>query len=147
MTNGAFVSLLSEIFGANPWPKPLHLLQAAIEVDRGEDVTAAARAAGTARSRLEAVVRSRRRVEHVLGADLTGIEERHQRKITQVLGQLLLGRCAEIAFEEIYRTEMHAHELELRDVREGRTTTDYRLFNGHQRPWSSHLPDQHQVSR
>ena len=52
----------------------------------------------------------------------------------QVLGALLLGRCAELAFEEIYRAEMHTHELELRDVRESRTDTDYRLYNGKGHP-------------
>ncbi len=51
-----------------------------------------------------------------------------------MLGQLLLGRCAELAFEEIYRAEMHAEEFELRDLREGRSDTDYRLYNGLGRP-------------
>jgi hypothetical protein len=37
----------------------------------------------------------------------------------QMLGQLLLGRCAEIAFERIYKSEMHSEEFELRDLREG----------------------------
>jgi hypothetical protein len=51
-----------------------------------------------------------------------------------MLGQLLLGRCAEIAFERIYKEEMHSEEFELRDLREGRTDTDYRLHNGRGRP-------------
>ena len=51
-----------------------------------------------------------------------------------MLGQLLLGRCAEAAFENIYQHEMQANELELRDVRESRTDTDYRLYNGMGRP-------------
>ncbi len=42
----------------------------------------------------------------------------------RILGQLLLGRAAEVAFENTYRSEMHAHELELRDLRESRTDTD-----------------------
>ena len=51
-----------------------------------------------------------------------------------MLGGLLLGRCAELAFERIYKTEMESDEFELRDLREGRTDTDYRLYNGRGRP-------------
>jgi len=52
----------------------------------------------------------------------------------QILGGLILGHCAETAFEEIYKEHVHTTELELRDVREGRSDTDYRLYNGRQRP-------------
>ncbi len=134
MTDERFVVLLSEIFGAKRWPKPLHLLQAAIAVDGGRDLGGAAKTAATSRGRLEAVVGSDSRVRHLLGAGVADVDERNKRKATQVLGQLLLGRCAELAFEEIYRAEMHAHELELRDVRESRTDTDYRLYNGKGHP-------------
>lgn len=51
-----------------------------------------------------------------------------------MLGQMLLGRCAEMVFEERYRSEMHSQELELVDLREGGTDTDYRLINGKRRP-------------
>lgn len=43
---------------------------------------------------------------------------------------MLVGRCAEIAFETIYRREMEPSEFELKDHRESRNTTDYRLHNG-----------------
>lgn len=55
-------------------------------------------------------------------------------KGTQVLGQMLVGKCAEVAFEQIYRDEMHSSEFALRDLREGRSDTDYRLYNGGGRP-------------
>lgn len=45
-----------------------------------------------------------------------------------------MGRAAERAFVDIFREEMESHELELRDLREGRTDTDYRLYNGQGRP-------------
>lgn len=134
MADDEFVALLDEIFPEGRWPRPLHVLQAARQVDRGQDLVAAARAAGTPRARLEAVVGSGSRVERVLGMRLGDVEERQRRRALQVLGQLLLGRCAELAFENIYRAEMHAHELELRDVRESRTDTDYRLYNGRGHP-------------
>ena len=111
MTDEGFVVLLSEIFGAKRWPKPLHLLQAATDVDGGRDLGDAAKTAATSRRRLEAVVRSDDRVRHLLGAGTADVDERNRRKVTQVLGSLLLGRCAELAFEEIYRAGMHTHEL------------------------------------
>src|SRR6185436_8456222 len=51
-----------------------------------------------------------------------------------ILGQLILGRAAETAFEESYKSTMETEELELRDVREGGTDTDYRLYNGKGKP-------------
>ncbi len=42
----------------------------------------------------------------------------------------MLGRSAELAFEQIYRSETHPHEFGLRDLLESRTDTDYRLYNG-----------------
>jgi hypothetical protein len=73
-------------------------------------------------------------VHAVLGLALNEVEERSRERAGQMLGQLLLGRCAEIAFERIYKSEMHSEEFELRDLREGRTDTDYRLHNGRGRP-------------
>ena len=46
----------------------------------------------------------------------------------------MVGRAAEAAFEEFYREEMGSQEFELRDLRESRSDTDYRLLNGRQRP-------------
>ncbi len=74
------------------------------------------------------------RLRHVLGRGIEDIEPVHLQKSRLILGQLLLGRCAERAFEEIYRTEMHTHEFDLRDLRESRTDTDYRVYNGQGRP-------------
>ncbi len=51
-----------------------------------------------------------------------------------MLAQLLVGRCAEMVFEDIYKETMRTHDLELRDVRESRTDTDYRVHNGFGRP-------------
>jgi hypothetical protein len=34
--NRDFIGLLAEIFGEEPWPKPLHLIQGARAVQRGE---------------------------------------------------------------------------------------------------------------
>jgi len=47
---------------------------------------------------------------------------------------LIVGQCAEIIFEAMYKAHTHTTELELRDLREGRSDTDYRLYNGKGRP-------------
>ena len=70
----------------------------------------------------------------VLGTGLDEISASGRDKRIQILGQLLVGKAAEMAFEDIYRQEMHSQDLELRDLREGRTDTDYRLYNGQGRP-------------
>jgi hypothetical protein len=45
-----------------------------------------------------------------------------------------LGRAAEIAFEDICRTEIDPTEFSISDLRQGRSNTDYRLLNGASRP-------------
>ena len=45
--------------------------------------------------------------------DLDEVDDRYRRRATQILGQLLLGTIAEIAFEQIYKSEMHSEEFEL----------------------------------
>jgi hypothetical protein len=134
MNNREFELLLKDLYPTDRWPKPLHLLQGAAYVDSGQDVTAAARAVGTSRAQLERVAAAKDRVGEALGAALRDVDARHRRRAAQVLGQLVVGRAAEMAFEDIYRTEMHSQELELRDLRESRSDTDYRLFNGGGRP-------------
>jgi hypothetical protein len=47
-----------------------------------------------------------------------------------MLGQLLLGRMAEHAFENIYRSTIGTTELSLHDERGARNDTDYRVLNG-----------------
>jgi hypothetical protein len=89
---------------------------------------------GTNQASLVAAKEAPDPVKAVLGLGLNEIDERYRRRAAQILGQLLLGRCAEIAFEQIYKEEMHSEEFDLRDLREGRTDTDYRLHNGRGRP-------------
>lgn len=97
-------------------------------------VREAAKTVGTNQASLMVAIQDPNPVRVVLGLGLDEIDDRYRRRAAQMLGQLLLGRCAEIAFEQIYKSEMHSEEFELRDVREGRTDTDYRLYNGRGRP-------------
>lgn len=134
MDNRDFIGLLAELFGESPWPQPLHLLQGVRSVQQGEDLRSAALSVHTTTRRLEEVATAPDPVRAVLGAGLQDLEEKYLGRAGNMLGQLVLGRSAELAFEEIYRSEMHDQEFELKDLRESRTDTDYRLLNGQGRP-------------
>ena len=116
------------------WPKPLHLLQGALLVEGGTDILDAARLVGTTVTRLMEVATASDPVESVLGvteADLS-IDAIVRRR--RNVGQLVLGRAAEIAFQDICEAGIDPDEFSMTDVREGRTNTDFRLLNGGGRP-------------
>jgi hypothetical protein len=89
---------------------------------------------GTTRARLQTLVDADDPIETLFGVAEDGVNETHKTAAKRGLAQLLLGRAAEIAFEDIYRSEMGNQEFELVDLREGRSDTDYRLLNGRKRP-------------
>ncbi len=134
MTRDELLTVLHDLFDGRGWPKPLHLLHGLELCRLGQTLSDAARQVGTTERHLRQALESPDPVTAVLGLGLHEIDTPHRQRAAQILGQLLLGRCAELAFEEIYRSEMHAQEFELRDLREGRTDTDYRLYNGQHRP-------------
>lgn len=134
MTADVFVRLITELYGDELWPKPMHLLQGARAIRLGVDPLEAAKRFHSSRRRLLEVAASQDAVREALGFSPAQLREPHLKKSLRILGQLLLGLCAERAFEEIYSSEMRAQELELRDLRESRTDTDYRLYNGQARP-------------
>ena len=134
MNRDDLISALKEIFPSGTWPRPLHILQALSHASSGSTLHDAAKSVGTTNAAVLAATQAEDPVHAVLGLALNEIEQRFRDRATQMLGQLLLGRCAEIAFERIYKSEMHSEEFELRDLREGRTDTDYRLHNGRGRP-------------
>jgi len=134
MNRNDLINALTEIFPSGTWPRPLHILQALSLCESGTSLNEAAKTVGTSQTTLKIAVEAPDPVSAVLGLALSQIDDRYRRRATQILGQLLLGRCAEIAFEQIYKAEMHSEEFELKDLREGRTDTDYRLHNGRGRP-------------
>ena len=122
------------MFGEAVWPKPLHVLQGLEMMELGVPAQAAAKAVGTNAHVLEGLENAEDPVREVLGLGLREVDTAHRQRSSQMLGQLLVGRCAEAAFEDIYRTEVHSEEFQIKDIREGRTDTDYRLYNGRGRP-------------
>ncbi|HEU4343442.1 MAG TPA: hypothetical protein VFU31_17985 [Candidatus Binatia bacterium] len=134
MNRDDLTNALKQIFPSGTWPRPLHILQALSLADAGTSLREAAKAVGTTHAAVKTASEAPNAVREVLGIAPDEIDARYRSRAAQMLGQLLLGRCAEIAFERIYKSEMHSEEFELRDLREGRTDTDYRLYNGRGRP-------------
>lgn len=134
MNNAEFLSVLTRLYGENDWPKPLHLLKGYLRARSGEAVRRVAGRVGTAPRFLQPVLDAADPVVAVLGASPTEIERESRQRAFKTLGQLLVGRAAEAAFEAIYNEEMESDEMELRDMRESRSDTDYRLYNGDGRP-------------
>jgi hypothetical protein len=124
--------ILSRLYRSNPWPKPFNLLKGRQLVASGQVTNPAARVVGTTGARLRNFCEATDVVVELFGPEQPSEDGR--RFSRQILGNLIVGRCAEITFEEIYKAHTHTTELELRDLREGRSDTDYRLFNGRGRP-------------
>jgi hypothetical protein len=134
MTNQEFLDVVHRLYGAAVWPKPLHLLKGLQTVQNGMSEEKAARIVGTTRKLISKLLRAEDPVYEVLGKKINQIDQEHTMWTVRILGQLLLGRCAEVVFEGIFKREMPITELVLKDVREGRTDTDYRLYNSGGRP-------------
>ena len=132
VTEKELVTILSRLYPSDVWPKPFNLLWGARLLKAGSEVADAARKVGTTAGRLQEFVAMADPVEALFGSERP--DERINRRVRQVLGNLIVGHCGEITFEHIYRQHTQTTELELRDLREGRSDTDYRLFNGKGRP-------------
>lgn len=132
MTLDQLVAILNRIYSSSPWPKPFNLLRGLELVKAGESPQAAARAVRTTARALEAFARARNPLAELFGPEEPG--EDAKKDARQILGNLIVGHCAELTFEDIYKEHTHSTELELRDLRESRSDTDYRLFNGKGRP-------------
>lgn len=132
MTKKELVAILKRLYPSSPWPKPFNLLQGSLSIAAGEPASSAARHVGTTAAHLGALHASKNVVSALFGPSRP--DEEGRRAARQILGNLIVGRCAEVVFEKLYRDHVHTTELELRDLREGRSDTDYRLHNGRGRP-------------
>src|SRR3954471_22938669 len=133
MTDNQLLAFLQELFANEPLPKPLNLL-AAPKLLKSHSPAEVARILRTTAGRAVEIGESRYPAAALLGLTRRQIPADQTQKVRQTLGTLILGRAAEIAFEDIYHSAMGASEFELVDLREGRTDTDYRLLDGGKRP-------------
>ena len=111
---------LGRILGSEAWPKPLHVFQGLELIRSGEELAASARSVGTTLARLRRARDAADPFADILGESLPPnsvvVNER-----AAMLGNLVLGRAAELVFEEQYRRQMPDTEFDLVDLREGRT--------------------------
>jgi hypothetical protein len=135
MSRPDLVGFLRAAYGNGPWPRPFHILQGLQRVASGETIKEAAKVVGTSARMLERAQSSARPEFALLGLTPNDLTKEDRRRASVMLGQLLIGRAAEIPFEDIYRSEIGRDaEFKLVDLREGRTDTDYRVLNGRDRP-------------
>lgn len=135
MTRDEFHQLLHDLFPDGDWPKPLHLLRGIELLGEGRDLSAAASEVRTTQSRLQQAADASDPIKDVLGMSLTQLSPKARESRARRLANMVLGRAAELAFEEVYTAEIEEHDdVELRDLVRDRTDTDYRLFDSSGRP-------------
>jgi hypothetical protein len=126
--------VLRRLYGDTGWPSPFHLLGGLRLVRDGAEPGAAARRVRTTGRKILELMEAQDPITHLLGVSAADVLDENRTAGKRGLAQILLGRAAELAFEDVYRTEMGSQEFELVDLREGRTDTDYRVLNGQRRP-------------
>lgn len=123
------------IYGTADLPKPFKLLDSVHHVRAGSDPSLVAREIQTTRKKVLQVVNASDPIGAVFGIDLrsAGTADMLERA-RRGLGQMLVGTLAERSFAESYRSVVQPDELRLEDTTIGRTDTDYRVFDGRDRP-------------
>lgn len=135
MSDSAVVKFLKAAYANEPWPRPFHVLEGLEKLKAGLPIKEAARAIGTTVRNLEKAQKSKAPEYDLLGVAPGQMTEEDLKRAATILGGLVLGQAAEIAFEDIYRQEMGQEaDFQLVDLREGRSDTDYRVLNGRGRP-------------
>lgn len=133
MTLEELRSLLQQLYPANNWPKPFSIFQnVGVARDDPATLAAIARACGTTKKRVQEILDAPDPFAVVFGGSTPA--EKAAKSARQMLGNLIVGRCAERVFVDRYKKEAATNELELSDLRESRSDTDYRLLNGRGRP-------------
>jgi len=133
MTDDDLIAFLRHIYGSDEWPKPLNILRVKQMAKAGSSDGEIARELRTTAPRVTTARRTRSIAKSMLGVKPAEVPAREE-YVRNKLGELLRGRAAELAFEDIYKSTTHSDEFELVDVREGHSDTDYRLLNGGRRP-------------
>src|SRR5579871_2941831 len=126
----AAAEVLWRLYPSGDWPKPFHLIRGVLMVRQGADPATAARKVRTSAARIRELAALDDPMREAYGAEIHVVDPDLVAKARANVGQLLVGRAAELAFETIYRERVKPTEFELRDLREGRTSTDYRIYNG-----------------
>jgi hypothetical protein len=133
VTLDQLVAVLDKLYAPNQWPKPFSILSRPPNaVADGGSITEIAKECGLTKKRAREVLVATDRISALFGGEVP--TERAAKASRQMLGNLIVGLCAERIFVEHYKREAATTELELSDLRESRSDTDYRLINGKKRP-------------
>ncbi len=134
-TVGDLLATALQVYGAAEVSKPFRLLQAAGQVRVGADPSALARQIRSTRGKILQVANANDSIHDVFGITLGAAGDPDLlNRARRGIGQMLLGTLAEHSFERSYRNIVQPDELRLEDTTSGRTDTDYRVFNGRDRP-------------
>lgn len=129
------IGTATQVYGAAQLPKPFKLLQAVRAVRTGRDPSAVAREIRTTRNKVLQVANADDPVFAVFQINLRSAASADiLARARKGLGQMLVGTLAERSFAESYRSIVQPDELRLEDTTIGRTDTDYRVFDGRDRP-------------
>ena len=129
------IAAARRVYGSAGTSRPFALLEAVDRVRSGEDPAVIAREIRSTRKKVLEVAGSNNPIHAVFGSDLAAAgEDQALARARRGIGQMLLGTLAERSFEGTYRSIVRTDELRLEDDRSGRTDTDYRVFNGQDRP-------------
>lgn len=133
MQKEALVNLMVALYGSDRWPKPLHILQGVMLFEQGSTARDAAKQVGTTETKLRELSQNPQIVSAILGQrDAAPTAEEIQRRRNRI-GQMIVGKAAELAFEDIYRNE-GPREFALEDYRDSHNETDYRMLDSGGRP-------------
>jgi hypothetical protein len=130
------VELLNRLYPESQWPKPFPVLKEALRKVQGfvgdTSIPQLARESGLTKLRVQEILSNVNPMAGLFGSQTPA--EKFAKSARQMLGNLIVGHCAERIFVERYKREAATNELALHDQRQGRTDTDYRLHNGKGRP-------------
>src|SRR5205809_582006 len=95
------IGFLKLAYPNGSWPRPFHVLEGLQRIAAGETVKEAASAVGTSSHVLEKARKSAQPEFDILGVQPSDLTDENLKRAGVILGQLLIGRAAEIAFEDI----------------------------------------------
>lgn len=132
MKESEILNALSAVFEGEVWPEATRFLQGLMLVRGGMDESTAAKRIRTTAKALRAVVDAPDSVAAALGG-IKPLDDAARDKARRALGQMVLGRAAEIAFLTLFRDAFKDEELDIVNVSDEGSDTDVRLTNGKKR--------------
>jgi hypothetical protein len=132
MKESEILNALSAVFEDETWPEATRFLQGLMLARGGMDDKRASKRIRTTSKALRAVIDATDPVAAALGG-VKPLDDAARSKARRALGQMVLGRAAEMAFLNLFRNAFKDEELDIVNVSEEGSDTDVRLTNGRKR--------------